>query len=476
MKKEDAFHLPEAAVPAIPSERLFTFHHIPRKERYALGKELRKKCPREAHAKWKAPAGRPDPVGLVLASGKGRMQELLPLRYGRMSVSPFTYYRGAALPMASDLSFTPNTGLHVQACGDAHLCNFGGFATPERQVIFSINDLDETLPAPWEWDVKRLATSFVTACRDNALGDKVAVEAARRSVRAYREYMRDFSEMAPLELWHYALQADMLLGELEDPDTIRRIEKRIAKEQARNLTEAAFPKIEVRPDGTAVFADQLPVLFHPPDFPAGKIDPFIQGLFDEYRASLPAAYRLLLDRFKICDVAFKVVGVGSVGTRCWIILLMTGDNEPFVLQVKEARHSVLEPYTRPSVFDQQGQRVVNGQRLMQPFSDAFLGWLTAPNGRHFFIRQFRDVKISPQVEIFKKADMFVFAGWCGRALALAHARSGDAALLSGYMGKSDALDQAIGDFAVAYADQNERDYAAFMKAIDKGKIPVVRES
>src|SRR5690606_1119658 len=234
MKKKDQSNRSERAADDHPSETRFTYHHVSRKERYELGKELRKKCPREDHAEWREPAKRPDPVGLVLASGEDRMKELLPLRYGRMSVSPFTYYRGAALPMASDLASTPNTGIYVQACGDAHLCNFGAFATPERQVIFSINDLDETLPAPWEWDVKRLATSFVTACRDNDLGDKVAVEAARQSVRAYREYMRDFSEMAPLELWHYSLQADMLIGELDDPERIRRIEKRIAKEQARN--------------------------------------------------------------------------------------------------------------------------------------------------------------------------------------------------------------------------------------------------
>src|SRR5215471_14751019 len=304
---------------------------LTRADAYALGKKLREKCPRAAHAVWRVPRGRPDAVELVLSAEKGRVRDLLPLRHGRMARSAFTFYRGAALTMASDLASTPASGLRVQCCGDAHLSNFGGFATPERRVIFSINDLDETLPAPWEWDVKRLATSFVVACRDNSLSDDCARNSAATCVRTYRQSMAEFSEMKTLELWYQAL------------------------------------------DG-----DQLPTIFHHAEVPAGVISQAATDALAGYRATLSSATQSLLDRYELRDAAIKVVGIGSVGTACWVLLYMAGEGDPLFLQVKEARASVLERYAGASVFSNHGQRVVDGYRLLQPASDMFLGWTQGP--------------------------------------------------------------------------------------------------
>ena len=431
---------------------------------------MRKNCPRSSHAKWKAPANRHDPVDLIMESNKGRIPKLVPLRHGRMGRSPFTFYRGAALNMASDLAGTPVSGINVQACGDAHLCNFGGFATPERNIIFSINDLDETLPAPWEWDVKRLAASFVVASRNNNLNDNIASEAVLECVRSYRENMMIFSEMKTMELWHYSLGPDQLISKLKDPELKRRGLKRLEKERARSIAEEIFPQI-VKGSGNSTFIkDQLPSIFHWENHLPGEVVQETKDTFELYKKSLPPGFSYLLNRYELKDVVIKVVGVGSVGTACWVALLMTGDGDPLFIQAKEARKSVLEAYAGKSIYPNNGQRVVYGYRLMQPFSDPFLGWTAGQGGRHFFFRQLRDIKISIKVETFGKSEMISFADWCGQALALSHARSGDAAMLSGYMGSSDTFDHAIAEFSLAYADQNEKDHASFIKAIKSGRI------
>ncbi len=460
---------------AVPARTLQeeTAAHL-REDQRAAGKALREKCPRSAHAGWRPPRDRPDAVELVLAAEKGRLRELLPLRHGRMIRSAFTFYRGAALTMASDLASTPTSGLRVQCCGDAHLCNFGGFATPERRVIFAINDLDETLPAPWEWDVKRLAASFVVASRDNGFKDSVAREVAALCVRTYRDWMARYSELKTLELWYASLGADELVAEIEDPASRARALGRLQKEKAKSIAEDVFPKLVEQKAAAPVIRDQLPTVFHAKGHPPGEIRDEVRKAFAAYRATLPPSYRSLLDRYELVDAAIKVVGIGSVGTLCWVLLFMAGANDPLFLQVKEARRSVLERFAGASVFENHGQRVVHGYRMMQPASDIFLGWTRGPK-RDFFVRQLRDIKISLRVETFGRPEMALYAEWCGRALALSHARSGLAATLSGYMGKSDAFDEAIATFAVAYADQNEKDHAALARAVRSGKVEAAAE-
>lgn len=444
-------------------------HVRSRAEQYAAGKALRDKCPRDSHAKWKAPRDRRGAVETVLAAEKGRMPELLPLRHGRMARSPFTFYRGSALAMAADLAATPSSGIRVQCCGDAHLSNFGGFGTPERKVIFSINDLDETLPAPWEWDLKRLAASFVVACRDNGLKDAVAKDVARTCVRTYRESMAEFSQLKTLELWYQAMWGDELVASIKDPDFRDRALKRLQKERARSVAEDIFPKLVEHKGQLPVIKDQLPTIFHHEDHPAGDVQQVVLDTLAAYRGTLPTAYQALLDRYELRDAAIKVVGIGSVGTSCWVLLFMAGEGDPLFLQVKEARASVLEPFAGASVFKNNGQRVVHGYRLMQPASDMFLGWTEGPK-RQFFVRQLRDIKISIRVETFGRAEMDLYATWCGKALALSHARSGSSAMLSGYMGKSDVFDKAVAAFSMAYADQNEKDHGALDRAVKKGTV------
>lgn len=451
------------AVAGVPEPHLRS-----RAEQYAAGKALRDRCPRVSHATWKAPADRRDAVATVLAAEDGRVPDLLPLRHGRMARSPFTFYRGSALAMAADLATTPVSGPRVQCCGDAHLSNFGGFATPERKIIFSINDLDETLPAPWEWDLKRLAASFVVACRDNGLRDTVAREVATTCVRTYRESMDEFSQLKTLELWYRALSSDELLAALP-PKLRQRGLKRIEKERAKSRGEEMFPKLVEHKGDVPVIKDQLPTIFHAAGHPAGEVQKGVRDALAVYRATLPITYQALLDRFDLRDAAIKVVGVGSVGTLCWVLLFTAVDDDPLFLQVKEARASVLEPYAGASVFANRGQRIVDGYRRMQPASDMFLGWSHGPK-RHFFVRQLRDMKISLMVETFGQVEMDIFAGWCGKALALSHARSGSSAMLSGYMGKSDTFDKAIAAFSTAYADQNERDHGVIDRAVKQGVL------
>jgi len=446
------------------------FLYAPRNVRYETGKQMRKKCPRSSHAEWKSPATRHDPVDLIIDSNKGRISKLVPLRHGRMSKSPFTFYRGAALNMAADLAGTPVSGINVQACGDAHLCNFGGFATPERNIIFSINDLDETLPAPWEWDVKRLAASFVVASRNNNVDDNSGREIVLECVRSYRENMMTFSGMRTMELWHYSLGPDQLISKLKDPELKRHSLKRLEKERARSIAEEIFPQIVKGSGNSSFIQDQLPSIFHWESHSPGEIVQLVKDAFELYKTSLPPGFSHLLNRYELKDVVIKVVGVGSVGTACWVILLMTGDGDPLFIQAKEARKSVLEAYAGKSIYPNNGQRIVNGYRLMQPYSDPFLGWTVVKGGRHYFFRQLRDIKISIKVETFGKPEMLSYADWCGEALALSHARSGDSAILSGYMGSSDTFDQAIAEFSLAYADQNKKDHASFKKAIKSGRI------
>jgi len=441
----------------------------------AMGKALRDKCSRVSHAEWKPPSNRPDPVRLLLKADEGRILDLLPPRHGRMVLSPFTFYRGSALAMAVDLAGTPATGVRVQCGGDSHLVNFRGLATPERQVILAINDLDETLPAPWEWDLKRLATSFVIACRDNGLPESFAKDAALSCVRSYRERMAGFGEMKVLDLWYFALEAEMLIAGIKDAAIRRRATKRLAKARESSTSEGLFPKLVDHASGMPLIKDQLPAIFRHKDYTPGEVHREVRQAFARYRETLTPAHRMLLDRYELRDAALKVVGVGSVGTSCWVLLLIAGGGDPLLLQIKEARASVLEAYAGKSVYPNHGQRVVNGHRLMQPASDIFLGWMEGRPGHHFYVRQLRDVKIKFAVETFGTPEMTLFAQWCGYSLALSHARSGDAAVISGYLGKSDIFDKAIAAFSIAYADQNEKDHAALKSAIRDGKVKAVIE-
>ena len=447
-----------------------------RAQQLADGKALRLKCPRESHAGWTPPSDRRDALELMLAAEEGRVASLLPLRHGRMVRSPFTFYRGAALTMASDLSSTPSTGVYVQACGDAHLCNFGGFATPERRILFSVNDLDETLPAPWEWDVKRLATSFVVASRNNGLSETKAGQFAAASVRSYRLSMREFSRMKTLELWYSGIWVDDLVESIDNPTVRKRLQKRLQKEKARSIAHDIFPKLVDVNSDAPIIRDELPAIFHFEDHLPGSIHESVTDAMKGYTATLSGPIQSLLSRYQIRDAAIKVVGVGSVGTMCWVILLMAGEGDPLFLQVKQARRSVLEDYAGASPFTNHGQRVVNGYRMMQPASDMFLGWTKGKlRGLHYFVRQLRDIKISPRTETFGSYEMEWFATWCGRALALSHARSGKSGVLTGYMGKSRVFDEAIASFALAYADQNEGDHGALDRAVREGKIEAVFE-
>jgi uncharacterized protein (DUF2252 family) len=391
-----------------------------------------------------------------------------------MLASPFTFYRGAALNMAADLATTPTTGIRVQACGDAHLGNFLGFATPERRIVFDIHDLDETLPAPWEWDLKRLAASFVVACRDNGLDKGVAKDAVLTCVRSYRKHTAEYSTMPALDLWYAKLEAEKLVSSIKDREIRERVGKRIATEKARSTLEYDFPKLAKMTGEAALIQDNLPTIYHWPD-DKGDFNAAIRKGFARYRDTLSEDRRVLLDRYEFKDMAIKVVGVGSVGTYCGVILMMAAENDPLFLQVKEARASVLEAFSGKSTYDNHGQRVVAGHRLMQSASDIFLGWTAGSADRHFYIRQLRDAKIKPRIETFRSAEMLIFAAWCGQSLARSHTRSGDAAMISGYLGESDRFDTAIAAFSAAYADQTERDHAALKKAARQERIEVMME-
>jgi uncharacterized protein (DUF2252 family) len=439
---------------------------VDRAGRLAAGKALRESVPRDVHARWTRADGRRDSIEMLIASNRQRVPKLVPIRYGRMLENPFTFLRGAAGLMARDLARTPASGLCVQACGDCHLLNFGLFATPERNLIFDINDFDETLPAPWEWDLKRLAISFAVAARVHGKSDKVAEEAAGECVRAYRERLRDHSKASPLEVWYDRIDLKSLIRMAEDPGASE-FRKGVAEKARRRVGEHLAPKL-VQPEGRRLtLVEQPPILFHVHEARERKL---VEAVERAYRISLPPERRVLLDRYRMVDVAFKVVGIGSVGTRCYVALLLSSDDHPLLLQFKQASASVLEPYAGRSIYGNQGQRVVVGQRLMQSSSDIFLGWAHGLRSFDFFGRQLRDMKMSVPVEESSAAQLKTYAEICGWALARAHARSGDAARISGYLGKSDAFDRAIGRLALAYADQNERDHAALAKAVKRGRL------
>ena len=475
MKKDNSKKHAEKDGPAIKMAEPIAVDRRSRADRKDEGKSLRLALPLASHAQWQAPANRRDPIELLIESSIGRVPELLPIRYGRMMQSPFTFYRGTAALMAADLATLPTTGIRVQACGDCHLVNFGGFGTPERRQVFAINDFDETLPAPWEWDVKRLAASFVVAGRSNSYSADEAREAAQTCVRSYRERMREFSKMGVLDVWYSNIDLEEAIETVEDETARERGKKRMAKARDRDVMDEDFPEMVTFEGGVHRIRDNPPLIFHTQGEEAAVLEARVREAFDAYRATLPEDRRLLLDRYEYKDLAMKVVGVGSVGTRCAIMLMMGGADDVLFLQVKEARASVLEPYAGQSTYTNHGQRVVMGQRLMLSSSDIFLGWTEANNGKHFYIRQLRDMKLKPLVELFTPEVMNQYAELCGWALAGSHARSGDAAKIAGYLGKKEDFDIAIADFSESYADQNELDYKALVQAVQQGRLDVYIE-
>jgi uncharacterized protein (DUF2252 family) len=446
---------------------------LTREERLAAGRALRNKLPRTAHAEWQTPSNRRDPIDLLIESSKNRLPQLIPIRYSRMLQSPFAFYRGAAIIMAADLASTPSSGIYVQSCGDCHLMNFGGFATPERRLVFDINDFDETLPAPWEWDVKRLATSVVIAGRHCRFKKTDAREGAIQCVKSYREHLQRYAKLGVLGTWYERLDAEVLIVQLRSRKWQKTIKKQISRATSRSVLQDYFPKLVSAKGGRLRIKDKPPLIFHQSRLKQLEFEQLTIEAFNRYRESLTEDLKVLIDRYQIKDIAMKVVGIGSVGMHCGILLMMTSDGEPLFLQVKEARESVLEQYAGKSDYLNNGQRVITGQKLMQPASDTFLGW-TAIGDRHYYVRQLLDMKFKPLVEGFDATMMTNHAEYCGWALARAHARSGNAAMISGYLGKSDKFDKAIATFAATYADQNEQDFQALIGAVKAGKIEVYR--
>ncbi len=455
-------------------------------ERRVRGKAARAEVPRESHAEWKPSADRPDPVALLVSQGAARVPDLVPVRYGRMMETPFTYYRGAALPMASDLARTPATGIIVQACGDAHLSNFGVFGSPERKLLFDVNDFDETLPAPWEWDVKRLAASLEVAARENGFGDKDRRKIVLATARRYREVMRQLSGEGNLNVWYTQVDMDDFRARFDGllKDRQRKLlDKGLAKARTRDSMQELGKLTQIE-DGQPRIISEPPVIVPLRDLLgelAGAVDigKELKDLIAKYRRTLQPDRRVLLEQYEFADIARKIVGVGSVGTRCWIILMLgRDDTDPLFLQVKEAEESVLARFAGASRYDNQGERVVNGQRLMQAASDIFLGWqrFAGLDGktRDFYVRQLRDWKFSVDTAAMIPRGLRLYAELCGLTLARAHARSGDEIAIASYLGASDVFENAIADFSAAYADQNERDFQAFTAAIASGRLVAER--
>ena len=461
-----------------PSQGSATLHDntlSPRDDRRFRGKAQREAIPLATHAKWEAPKDRRDPIDMLEASNEGRIVDLSPLRYGRMVQSPFTFYRGSAAIMAADLALTPQMNVKVQACGDCHLQNFGAFATPERNVIFDINDFDETLPAPWEWDVKRLAASFVLAVRNNNLKSKYEVEAAAAVARAYRERMAEFSKMSILDIWYANVNWQNFIEATSDTGIQKRHTKALKKAQRRTIQDYYFPKMTEQINGKYLFKDNPPTIYHLPVEDKEAFSEKILKALEQYKKTLQEDRQRLFSRYKLTDFAIKVVGIGSVGTMCAIILMMAPDNEVLVLQLKEARESVLEPYAGKSEFENHGQRVVAGQRIVQSASDIFLGWTEFDDGKQFYLRQLRDTKIKAETEFWEGPHFVEIAHTMGSVLARAHARSGDAAQISGYLGTGTEFDEAIGQFSLAYSDQTVKDHAKLVEAVKDGRIKVLIE-
>jgi len=466
-----------APAPAVP--------HFTPSERAARGRSARAECPRSSHAEFEVADDR-DPVAILEAQATSRVPELVPVRYGRILVSPFTFYRGAAAVMAHDLAPTPRAGLQAQLCGDAHLSNVGGYASPERKLVFDLNDFDETLPGPFEWDLKRLAASFEIAGRDRDFTKAERTKAVLAAVGSYREWMRKLAEARNLDVWYARLDVETIERKLHDQEAKHQA-KVVAKaaEKARTKDSLkAFAKLTHLVDGEPRIVSDPPLIVPAADLaaeaglPFERLEGVIHQLFREYRRTLQSDRRHLLEEFRMVDLARKVVGVGSVGTRCWILLLLGRDSDdPLFLQVKEAQASVLEPYLGKSQYKNHGQRIVAGQRLMQATSDIMLGWVHSKETldgaeRDFFIRQLWDWKTSVDLDVILPKGLELYGEVCGFLLARAHARSGDRIAIASYLGKGDTFDRALAEFAVAYADQNERDHAALRTAADKGRIPV----
>jgi len=425
--------------------------------RRAAGRELRNKVPRSIHAEWTPAADRPDPLSLLEEQNRSRLAHLVPLRYQRMAASPFTFLRGSAIVMAQDMATTPVTGIQVQVCGDAHLNNFGIYATPERNQVFDVNDFDETLPGPWEWDIKRLAASIVLGGRTNGFPAATNRQAVLNCAQSYREHMWKYSDMRHIDVWYSRIDYESSL-QFVHPTFRWYITKQREKSRQRSSLQA-FPKLTMQVDGQHRFKDDPPLIAHLDD---EELILQLKGLVDAYRPSVQEDRQVLLSKYQCVDVAQKVVGVGSVGTRCYVVLLLGNDsNDPLLLQIKEAQPSVLERHLGPSGYANHAQRVVCGQRLMQAASDLFLGW-TRLGSTDYYIRQLRDMKLTVNIETLSEGGFIEYCRFCGWALARAHARSGDSAQISGYLGRSDVFDRAIAAFAETYAGQAERDHATLV--------------
>ena len=438
-------------------------------DRRAAGKALRKKVARSSHAEWSPAADRPDPVSLSEEQNRTRFAHLVPIRYERMTTSPFAFLRGSSVVMAQDLAATPVSGIQVQLCGDAHLNNFGIYATPERNQVFDVNDFDETLPGPWEWDVKRLAASIVVAGRNNGFSGDMNRQAVVSCIASYRQHMWAYSEMRYIDVWYSRIDYARSL------QAVRRtfrwwITKQREKASRRTHVEL-LPKLTQEVDGRIFIKDDPPLITHLDD---DQLVQKLSVLVEEYKASLRIDRQVLLSKYHLVDVAHKVVGIGSVGTQCYIALFIgSGSNDPIFLQFKEAGSSVLERYLGPSTYANHGERVINGQRLMQAVSGTFLGWASL-NSMDFYFRQLRDMKLSVDLETLSEEGFIEYCRFCGWALARAHAHSGDPALISGYLGRKDVFDRAIATFAETYADQTERDHAALVAHVQATQAPLER--
>jgi uncharacterized protein (DUF2252 family) len=459
----------------IPFHKRNIWEPIPtREERMELGKNQRLVTPREAHEQPAPSKHRTDPIQLLIESEKGRVEKLVPIRYGRMLQSSFAFLRGSAIVMAEDLSKTPCSGIYVQCCGDCHLMNFGGYATPERNQVFDINDFDETLPAPFEWDVKRLAASIVVAGRYKQFSDKDSKKAAFSAVKIYSQKIRELAMKRQLEIWYNRLDEASIINLFKlDRLFVKRV-KNITEKARLHAHEHVFPGISELKDGKRKILDHRPLIYHPPD-----IEKSIESgydFFDAYYNSLSDDRKSLLSRYKIEDIALKVVGVGSVGTRCLIGLFSANDDDAIVLQFKEGSQSVLEKYAGNSIYGNHGERIVNGQRLMQTVSDIFLGWTKSQDGTEFYVRQLRDMKASANVENFTPRLLLEYASLCGWALAKSHAKAGRSSEITGYIGKTEVFANAVSDFAVYYADRTEKDFTLLKEAEKTKRIKVTYET
>jgi uncharacterized protein (DUF2252 family) len=442
-------------------------------ERRKQGKALRGKVSRRAQAEWKSRSKSIDIVQLLQESDADRIAGLIPVKYQRMAVSPFTFFRGAAILQARDLARTPVSGITVQACGDCHLANFGGYASPERELVFDINDFDETFPAPWEWDIKRLGASLVLAARDRNFSKTVAHEATRAAAASYRERMSEFAEMNVLDTWYATVNEDGLKEYFRNnKDMSARLAKKQKQARSQN-SETVIPKLTEVVDGRRRIKDNPPTIYHFEEY-AQNNEKGHAKFIAQYMQSLQPDRQQLFGRYQLQDSAIKVVGVGSVGTRCYLALLLADETDPLFLQVKEARRSVLESPRGKSRYAHQGFRVVEGQRLMQGASDIFLGW-TRTKTHDYYLRQFRDMKVSAEVETFRPSTLTAYAAMCGWALARAHAKAGDAAMIAGYLGTTDQFDNVLAQYSEAYADQAERDFEAFQGAIHSGRLSTEAE-